>query len=92
MSSNSVAANIYSMEVDTLGIVWQGTRGKGLIVDGKEIRHRREADKALHNGDIFKILKDCKGRMWLGTFGGGLCLVTKDSTATDGYAFRHFLY
>ena len=91
LSAENVATNIYAMETDTLGTLWKGTRGKGLIINGKEIKHRREVDKALQNGDIFKILKDSKGRMWLATFGGGLCLVTKDSTTTDGYAFQHFL-
>lgn len=91
LSSKIVATNIYSMETDTAGMLWHGTRGRGLIINGKEVRHRRNVEKALQNGDIFKILKDSKGRIWLATFGGGLCLVTQDSTTTDGYAFRHFL-
>ncbi len=37
---------------------------------------------------FYSIYRDRKGRMWLGTFGGGLNLAIK---TTDGYQFKHFL-
>ena len=41
-----------------------------------------------HRNNVFCMLKDRKGRMWIGTFGGGLNLAVP---AQDGkYEFRHF--
>ena len=43
---------------------------------------------SLSNDQVYSIYRDRKGRMWLGTFGGGLNLAIKTA---DGYQFKHFL-
>ncbi len=91
LESRTLTTNIYSRCIDNEGILWQGTRGNGLIIGDKQVRHHKGTAGALQNGDIFKLLKDSKGRIWIGTFGGGLALALKDSAQACGYSFRHFL-
>jgi len=42
----------------------------------------------LASDDVYSLLRDRKGRMWVGTFGGGLDLALPDGKG--GYIFRHF--
>lgn len=44
---------------------------------------------SLAANEVFCMLRDSKGRMWIGTFGGGLDLAEPDGQG--GYKFRHFL-
>lgn len=91
LSSNSGPSNVYCMYTDRNGILWTGTRGRGLVVGNKEIRQHKGTPDRLQNGDIFKILEDRQGRIWIATFGGGLALAHKDTTMQDGYRFAHYL-
>ncbi|PTR01664.1 two component regulator with propeller domain [Mucilaginibacter yixingensis] len=69
--------------------IWIGTKGQGLIRavpladDGLHYRitqytHNPNDANSVSNNSIYTILEDHKGRMWLGTFGGGLNLVQRD--------------
>lgn len=79
---------VYSYFHDPGGDVWKGTRGEGLFVNGRQYRHIPSDPTSLAEDDIYAILKDRRGRMWIGTFGRGLELAVPDK---GGYSFRHFL-
>lgn len=81
--------NIYAICKDTAGVLWQGSRGDGLFIGGKQHAHRTDDEHSLASNEVFCILRDRKGRMWVGTFGGGLDLAIPDGKG--GYRFRHFL-
>ncbi len=90
--------NPYALEEDAEHRIWVGTKGYGLhIFDSKTKKsvfhsayQRSSNDKGqLSHNSIYDILKDNKGRMWIGTFGGGLNL----AVASDaGYSFSRFFY
>ena len=80
-------SNIYSTEIGPDGKIWLGSRGDGLMIDGKWYVNNPSDNNSLSNNNIFTIIKDSKNRMWIGTFGGGLDLAIKDK---DGYHFKHF--
>jgi hypothetical protein len=56
-------------------------------IDGKWYKNNSYDPTSISNNNIFSIYKDRKGRMWIGTFGGGLDLAVKDK---NGYHFKHF--
>lgn len=80
-------ANVYSILDDVSGL-WVGTRGKGLIVDGKRFLHDKNDPYSLSSDIIFDIVKDNSGDVWVGTFGGGVNLALDDQNG--GYVFRSF--
>ena len=65
-----------------------GSRGDGLCIDGKWYVNKSDDASSISNNHIFTLYCDRKGRMWVGTFGGGLDLAIKGE---HGYTFRHFL-
>ena len=79
--------NIYAFRKDKEGKNWMGTREKGLLIDGKSYRHTGDAS-SLASDKIFCLLPDRRGRMWIGTFGGGLNLAVKGADGT--YTFKRF--
>lgn len=91
-----VDLNPYTIAEDNEHRIWVGTKGNGLYIfdqeTHKEIYHTKYDENnpkknGLSHNSIFNILKDNKGRMWIGTFGGGINLITK--TGTD-ISFSHF--
>lgn len=81
--------NIYAIARDSKGTLWKGSRTHGLFIGGKRYVHNDKDAASLSHNSIFTILKDRRGRMWVGTFGGGLDLAVPDGKG--GYRFRHFL-
>ena len=88
--------NPYSLTEDSQHRIWVGTKGNGLYIfdqkTHKEIYHTKYNEdapdkKGLSHNSIFNIFRDNKGRMWVGTFGGGLNLATPTK---DGFTFTHF--
>lgn len=57
--------NTYCVHKDHNGVIWEGTKGGGLYVDGKQM-------ESFPHKEIYSIIEDRKGEMWIGTFGGGL--------------------
>lgn len=60
--------------------IWIGTRADGLYrynFTTKELQHfQAKADSnSLSNNHVSVLFKDQKGRLWVGTFGGGICLM-----------------
>lgn len=80
-------SNIYAIAEDSNGVAWMGSRGEGLCIGGKWYVNQPEDASSISNNHIFTLYCDRKGRMWVGTFGGGLDLAIKGE---NGYTFRHF--
>ncbi|WP_041536939.1 hybrid sensor histidine kinase/response regulator transcription factor [Pseudopedobacter saltans] len=77
---------VYSVYEDKDGLFWIGTRGGGVyLVEERNsgnfyiLQHflNTEQDINLHRSEIYSILQDKKGRIWVATFGGGLVLITQ---------------
>lgn len=77
-------ANIYCFFEDEKKNIWMGSRQKGLYVAGPVNNYYRilhfEYDKgnlnSVSSNSIYSICKDIKGRIWIGTYGGGINLVS----------------
>jgi signal transduction histidine kinase/ligand-binding sensor domain-containing protein/DNA-binding response OmpR family regulator len=82
--------NVYCMIEDNTGSVWLGTKRNGIIeLKNGEISnaiHYQTTDKpgSLGYNTIFSLLKDRKGRLWVATFGGGVCVKTTPE-GTEGF-------
>jgi len=81
-------SSIYVVTKDKGGQIWMGSRGEGLKVGDTWYRHQSSDVTSLSEDNIFSIHCDHHGRMWIGTFGGGLDLAVPLSSG--GYKFRHF--
>lgn len=88
--------NPYTLAEDNNHRIWVGTKGNGLYVFDQQtqqiIHHYKhdnnsKSNRQLGHNSIFNIMKDSKGRMWIGTFGGGINLVQETST---GFSFLPF--
>lgn len=78
---------VYAMAQETDSIFWLGTKKQGLCkavmtADGKLHITRYTYDPndsySISNNKIHTVLFDSRGRLWVGTFGGGVCLVLRD--------------
>lgn len=88
--------NVYSMFQDSRGYVWLGSKGAGIAVSTAPVTRLTnysnlsfyrytniENDStSLCNNNIYSIDEDKQGRIWIGTYGGGLCF-TKPADYTD---------
>ncbi|WP_195588388.1 hybrid sensor histidine kinase/response regulator transcription factor [Bacteroides finegoldii] len=81
-------SNIYAVAEDASGTIWKGSRSNGIYIGSKNYSHDEKDITSLSFDEVFDILKDSKGRMWIGTLGGGLNLAVPDKQ--KGYIFRHF--
>lgn len=81
--------NIYAVCKDVDGIPWYGSRTKGLRINNKWYTYDRNDKSSIGDNAIFSILRDRRNRMWIATFGGGLCLAMKDKNGN--YTFRRFI-
>jgi ligand-binding sensor domain-containing protein len=77
-----------------------GTRGAGLYrydVNNKMlIQYKQNADPTLKGilpqNYITSLLKDSKGNIWIGTFGGGLCLFNQEEGSFTSFGKEQNLY
>lgn len=82
--------NVYSMMQDREGYLWMGSKGGGVAVSSKSLhlyqddfrdlefnQYTRENSGAegLSSNMIYSIVEDCKGEVWIGTYGGGILKV-----------------
>lgn len=81
--------SVYAVETDTTGTLWIGMKHGGLIVGDKLFRNSNEDTSSLGDNNVFDILRDSKGRMWVATFGGGLDLAVRDENGD--IVFEHYL-
>lgn len=82
-------SNIYAVCRDANGTPWFGSRTAGLCINGKWYTHHANDNTSLGDNAVFAIVCDRRNRMWIGTFGGGLCLAQPDKKG--GYTFRRYL-
>lgn len=96
---------VYSILQDKHGNVWLGTKGNGLFkavpVAKEETRYRlthflpdKENGAGLPCNEIYALLEDGEGRIWMGSFDNGLSLIVDDGGTTKfihgGDAFRDY--
>lgn len=80
--------SVFAIAEDHERKLWMATRGDGLSIDGKWYTNQPKDANSLAHNHIYDLFRDYKGRMWVGTFGGGLDLAIP---ANNSYIFRHFL-
>ena len=89
-------SNAYTLFEDSLQRIWIGCKDDGLFIatplnGGRyRIRHYRHNDKepySLSNNSVYDIRTDKRGRIWIGTYGGGLNLV--ENSTTQPLRFLH---
>jgi len=78
-------APLYSMMEDSHHRIWLGSKGQGLYIaipdaSGKNFtirnyRHNPENPTSISSDAIYSFYEDKNGRIWVGTYGGGLNLV-----------------
>lgn len=96
---------IYSILQDHKGNIWLGTKGNGLFkaspIDKEETKYRlthflpdKDNPNSLHGNEIYALLEDSQGRIWIGTFDQGLNMVSVDGESVrfifTGNAFRNY--
>ncbi|WP_432713580.1 hybrid sensor histidine kinase/response regulator, partial [Pedobacter sp.] len=85
--SQSQLGNVYSLLEDSRGNVWIGTRGNGLYKatplnaahDAYQLSNfqNNQKDKnSISSNHVYTIMEDHMRRIWVGTLGGGLNLIT----------------
>lgn len=80
--------SITAIEQDRFGFIWIGTMNGLLRYDGYEIKlynTDNRGENSLSHNSVSDILEDSRGRLWVGTEGGGVNLYDPES---DG--FKHF--
>lgn len=98
ISKNSVAFpnSVYCLTEDKEGIIWVGTKEGGLFrleSNGEnrfamqQFTHQKEDKYSLSNNSIYSICQDSRGRIWIGSFGGGINLLKESQQGT--YRFIH---
>ncbi len=85
----SFHTNVYAFLEDHQGNIWLGTKNKGLYLLERKtgdkysfsVRHfmKDPADRfSLSDNKIYSLYQDCKQRIWIGTFRGGLNLIDRE--------------
>ncbi len=89
-ASGEPIGRVYSMCGDGDGDIWLGTRGDGILRmtrdDGGEwqvtsrFRHSPTDRFSISSNEVQSIITDRFGRMWVGTYGGGVNLAVRDAS------------
>ena len=101
--SNSLTFNkIASIYEDSNEVLWVGRKKKKkglnkIIRDENnkpsqisQIFHDKNDTNSLSNNNVFAIHEDSENNLWVGTFGGGLNKIIKDSLNAHSTKFIHF--
>lgn len=92
----SFRKNIYCFIEDAGGIIWMGSKLDGLFRversgDDKfrirQFTHQAEDPYSLSHNSIYSIHQDCRKRIWIGCYGGGLNLL--EETPDGDIRFLH---
>ncbi|HWB91064.1 MAG TPA: two-component regulator propeller domain-containing protein [Puia sp.] len=96
---------VYSILEDSRGDVWLGTKDNGLFkatpLNKEETKYRlthylhdKRHPGSLPCNEIYALLEDKQGRIWVGSFDNGLSLIVDDGHGTSfvhgGDAFRNY--
>ncbi|WP_430814889.1 hybrid sensor histidine kinase/response regulator transcription factor [Carboxylicivirga sp. RSCT41] len=82
---------VFSVYIDSNGLYWIGTIGKGLRIINTErnrfshYTHQLHDPNSLSDNSILSLLEDSKKRIWVGTDGGGLNLFDHDKGVFKSY-------
>lgn len=96
--SVSFNADVYCIYEDKDHNIWMGTREDGLFLfrfqgeDNYQVTcylPDKDNPYSISSKSIFSILQDSSGRIWIGTFGGGINLVESASAGGD-LRFVHY--
>ncbi len=91
--------NIYSIFQDSSSNVWLGTKGDGLLrlsPDGSggfgvsRFRHDAADPASLSSNSIYSVTQDTEGRIWVGTYGDGLCMLPSPDATGFCTAYEDF--
>lgn len=92
----SFGRNIYCFMEDKKGEIWLGSKWDGVFrlknkgnghYSVQKYEHKENDSYSLSNNSIYSICQDSHGRIWIGTYGGGLNLF-QESQQSGGY-FLH---
>jgi signal transduction histidine kinase/ligand-binding sensor domain-containing protein/DNA-binding response OmpR family regulator len=86
-------AGVYSILQDRRGNLWLGTKGNGLFkatpVNQEQSKYRlthflpdKSNSGSLPSNEIYSLLEDPQGRIWIGSFDNGLSLIIDDGDST----------
>ncbi|MCB0211424.1 MAG: response regulator [Anaerolineae bacterium] len=93
----SLSSNIvYVISEDSQGVLWLGTRGGGLnkMIPGDvqnepphfiRYQHDENNPRSLASTTVYDVMEDSQGRLWVGTWGGGLQQLDRTSDAFTSY-------
>ncbi len=98
VNASGSLGNVYSIIEDSKGNIWLGTKGNGLFkaspVDSNRshyalsnYRNDETDPNSLSSDLVYSVIEDRKGRIWVGTLGGGINLVT---TFGNKVGFRNY--
>jgi signal transduction histidine kinase/ligand-binding sensor domain-containing protein/DNA-binding response OmpR family regulator len=91
LQGNLPGYNVYTITEDRKGYIWMGSKGGGIVVSSKPLGENPEFYKnirfhsykhiprdslSLSHNFVYSIYQDSEGKVWIGTYGGGLSLVT----------------
>ncbi len=80
-SFTSFGSVVYCMHQSSDGTIWLGTKPDGLY----RLRHEKNSSFQLDhltnlpNGNVYHMIEDRSGRLWVATLGGGLCVTSEPS-------------
>lgn len=95
--------NVYAIYEDTDGFIWLCTKGAGIFKANQSLRSvfphyerltfsviqmGHSGINALNNNNVYDLVKDELGRIWVATYGGGLNMIETNEDGT--YAFHHY--
>ena len=87
----------YDILQDRRGNIWIGTKGKGVFLLEKQLdghfrtvhfTHRTNDPSSLSHNNVYGLLEDRYGRIWVATFGGGLNYILY--SGNGNYRIVHF--
>lgn len=91
---------IYSLFEDSDGDIWIGTKGDGVVKlqstgtgsygVAARFRHCSSDPSSLSSNDIYSIAQDHSGRIWVGTYGGGLSMLQHPDSTDFLNVYTHF--
>ena len=91
---------IYSLFEDSDGNIWIGTKGDGVVKlqstgagsygVAARFRHCSSDPFSLSSNDIYSIAQDHSGRIWVGTYGGGLSMLQHPDSTDFLNVYTHF--
>ena len=89
---------VYAIEEMPDGVMWVGTKDKGLyrfIPRGegdfsiRQFTHEEKDRYSISGNDVFCMTQDRKGNLWVGTYSGGLNIVDRDNGRRETVRFAN---